>query len=370
MNDRRMLIAATLFALLVSPLHAYNWLTLAMAGAHSYPDISQHEFDTICQSFGLNPVQTTICQQHPFAMPSVGKGARDSVDECRAQFRYERWNCTERFMIPSNTTKFAGLLDRTLNAGNRETAFISAITSAGIVHAVTKGCSTGNLTECGCDNRYTNGQMRGPNNEKWSWGGCSDNVDYGIKFAKQFLDRFEKDQFHAAKQVNHLMNLHNNMVGRESIVKLMRRQCRCHGVSGSCEFKTCWQQMPKFNEIGEVLKQRYNHFAVQVAKRAKKRLRRKERSERKVPLRENEIVFINRSPNYCERNDSLGILGTQGRECNQTSLQSDSCDLLCCGRGYNTREEVRSFRCGCKFVWCCYVKCRTCEETVQVHTCK
>lgn len=44
--------------------------------------------------------------------------------------------------------------------GNRETAFISAVASAGIVHAITKGCSTGNLTECGCDSqpagqRYT-----------------------------------------------------------------------------------------------------------------------------------------------------------------------------------------------------------------------
>lgn len=44
--------------------------------------------------------------------------------------------------------------------GNRETAFISAVASAGIVHAITKGCSAGNLTECGCDSqpggqRYT-----------------------------------------------------------------------------------------------------------------------------------------------------------------------------------------------------------------------
>ena len=45
---------------------------------------------------------------------------------------------------------------------------------------------------------------------------------------------------------------------------------------------------------------------IKVAKRAKKRLRRKERSERKKPLRGNEIAYLNKSPNYCEKNDSEG----------------------------------------------------------------
>lgn len=86
----------------------------------------------------------------------------------------------------------------------------------------------------------------------------------------------------------------------------MRKHCRCHGVSGSCELQTCWLQMPKLSEVSEMLKQRYNHFAVQVSKRAKKRLRRKEKSERRIPLRGNEMAYIHRSPSYCERNDATG----------------------------------------------------------------
>lgn len=27
-------------------------------------------------------------------------------------------------------------------------------------------------------------------------------------------------------------------------------------------------------------------------------------------------------------------------------------------------------KCHCKFVWCCYVKCKTCEKELYVHTCK
>ncbi|WKY03875.1 hypothetical protein Q1695_005102 [Nippostrongylus brasiliensis] len=67
---------------------------------------------------------------------------------------------------------------------------------------------------------------------------------------------------------------------------------------------------------------------------------------------------------------AAGILGTSGRECKHSSYNSDSCDLLCCGRGYNTRLERRMTQCHCKFVWCCQVNCKECIEDVQVHTCK
>lgn len=49
------------------------------------------------------------------------------------------------------------------------------------------------------------------------------------------------------------------------VSSLMRMQCRCHGVSGSCEVKTCWRTMPSFNEIGDTLKHKYRQ-AVQVGR--------------------------------------------------------------------------------------------------------
>ncbi|KAH7691234.1 EGL-20 protein, partial [Aphelenchoides avenae] len=216
-------------------------------------------------------------------------------------------------------------------SGNRETAFVTATTSAGIVHAITKACSVGNLTECSCSrepairqrfigddwahsedntirspaNYITHTPGRVPPSKAFSWGGCSDDTSFAITFARRFLDTHEHELFKATGDVLHLMNAHNNFVGREAITQNMRRRCRCHGVSGSCEFQTCWLEMPKFSEVGEMLKQRYNYFAVQVAKKSKKRLRRKDRTERKIPLRGNEMAYINKSPNYCERNDTL-----------------------------------------------------------------
>jgi hypothetical protein len=45
----------------------------------------------------------------------------------------------------------------------------------------------------------------------------------------------------------------------------MLLKCRCHGISGSCELKTCWRSLPPFAEIGKYLKEKYDKSAVQVA---------------------------------------------------------------------------------------------------------
>ena len=43
-----------------------------------------------------------------------------------------------------------------------------AVTSAGVVHAVTQACSSGNLTECTCD--LSSEGRSTP--QGWKWGGC------------------------------------------------------------------------------------------------------------------------------------------------------------------------------------------------------
>lgn len=43
----------------------------------------------------------------------------------------------------------------------------------------------------------------------WLWGGCSDNVDFGERISKQYVDAFETGQDARAA-----VNLHNNAAGR------------------------------------------------------------------------------------------------------------------------------------------------------------
>ena len=155
----------------------------------------------------------------------------------------------------------------------------------------------------------------------------------------------------------------------QAIADQMTLQCRCHGVSGSCAVKTCWKNMPSFRQVGDILKEKYE-TAVEVAPRSRRKLRRRSKRDRKLSIGDDELVHISPSPNYCRRDASFGLPGTRGRECKKESSGADSCDLLCCGRGYNTEVVRYVERCHCKFIWCCYVKCKTCETMLDRHTCK
>lgn len=93
---------------------------------------------------------------------------------------------------------------RSAPAGCRETAFIFAITSAGVTHSVARSCSEGSIESCTCDYR-----RRGPGGPDWHWGGCSDNIDFGRLFGREFVDSSEK-----GRDLRFLMNLHNNEAGR------------------------------------------------------------------------------------------------------------------------------------------------------------
>uniref|UniRef100_A0A8C5JI24 Protein Wnt n=1 Tax=Junco hyemalis TaxID=40217 RepID=A0A8C5JI24_JUNHY len=296
-------------------------------------------------------------------MPAVREGARLGLQECRSQFRHERWDCRSPPAARRGTAGTAGT-GQQLSSGTKETAFVSAVTAAGLVHSVTRSCSAGNVTECSCDVTLRHG---GSASEGWHWGGCSDDIHYGMAFSRTFLDAPLRNATGRSGLV--AMDLHNNEAGRQAVAKLMSVDCRCHGVSGSCAVKTCWKTMSSFEKIGRFLKEKYEN-SIQISDRLKKKLRRKERSQRKIPIGKEDLLYVNKSPNYCVEDQKLGIPGTQGRECNRTSQGPEGCNLLCCGRGYNTHVVRHVERCECKFVWCCYVRCRRCETMTDVHTCK
>lgn len=37
----------------------------------------------------------------------------------------------------------------------------------------------------------------------------------------------------------------------------MQVKCKCHGMSGSCELKTCWRAVPDLEMVGQALKEKF-----------------------------------------------------------------------------------------------------------------
>lgn len=82
-----------------------------------------------------------------------------------------------------------------------------------------------------------------------------------------------------------------------------------------------------------------------------------------------DLVYFEDSPSFCDNDKLIGNEGTTGRECNDTSIGVDGCDIMCCGRGYKSESYTVKERCSCTFHWCCNVKCETCTRTRLQHTC-
>ena len=88
----------------------------------------------------------------------------------------------------------------------RETAFIHAISAAAITHKITHQCRQGNIPGCPCAEVKKQRKVT----DDWTWGGCSDNIRYGEKETRRFIDRLEN-----GIDARTAFNLHNNEVGRK-----------------------------------------------------------------------------------------------------------------------------------------------------------
>lgn len=40
-------------------------------------------------------------------------------------------------------------------------------------------------------------------------------------------------------------------------MSLLERECKCHGVSGSCSLRTCWKRLTPFRRVGDALMRKY-----------------------------------------------------------------------------------------------------------------
>ena len=287
---------------------------------------------------------------------SVTSGAELAMQECARQFKTEVWNCP--------VTAFDIDKDRVEN--NKETAFINAVTSAGVTHTISRNCSQGGLAQCGCQALYgSSGEAA------WAWGGCSDNLVFGERVSRQFLD---VDR--ATRQQASLATLHNNQAGRVAVRKTMRTLCKCHGVSGSCATQTCWRQLPEFRDTAKYLKKQYkralrvdyngggldsrdnllSNRIDRVPRYQRDRRAMREQLKKKQKVKARKLVFLQSSPDYCRMNATRGYKGVMGRTCETDPANPDSrgqvrkCTKLCRDCGMYVKKKVVDVvtSCNCK----------------------
>ncbi|RZC41025.1 Wnt-11b-1-like, partial [Asbolus verrucosus] len=316
--------------------------------------------------YGFAKLQAKLCRSSMEAMPHVQKAASLAAETCQRVFQDRRWNCSSIITAPYLTPD--------LTRATREQAYAYAISSAALTYTMARACASGTLYHCTCASKPEE-----PPNSNFQWGGCGDNIRWGVYFAKRFIDNVEKmnvnktrkrkrNDDHDEEKKNRIprqdvavVNLHNNRVGRRIIKESLQTQCKCHGVSGSCNIKTCWKGLPPMIEIGQRLLRQYTN-AMEVSRSYVEGGLGSKRTA-------NQLVFLSKSPDYCTKDEKLGSFGTVGRRCNVTTNGPNSCRQLCCGRGYRTLVEEKIERCQCKYYNCCYVKCNICRTMTQIYEC-
>ncbi|XP_076461417.1 protein Wnt-9a-like [Babylonia areolata] len=311
----------------------------------------------LCKLLKLHRRQDRMCRRGRGVPETLIKATRLSVLECQHQFKYERWNCS-----------LGQYRQKILQKGSKETSFLYAISSAGLVHEIARSCSQGRLDRCTCNESPNPAESK----KTFLWGGCGDNIRFGLQFTRRFLKKAHK----SGKDIRAKVDQHNSRVGIKVVKSQVNTTCKCHGVSGSCTVKTCWLQLAPFHTIGNILKRRYEQ-SEQAYSRANKATgktqlckRQTGWSESGVPvsnftrLRRGELAHVEESPSFCRR--SRYSPGTRGRVCSKDS----SCESICCGRGYNVQHRRVKRACHCEVIWCCKVKCKECWVQEEIYMCK
>ncbi|XP_076822536.1 protein Wnt-6-like isoform X1 [Clavelina lepadiformis] len=362
----------------------------------------------------IGGTQAETCDNHQPVIAQIEEGIELGMEQCQDDFRRDRWNCTQL-----KRSYFASLLKQDV----RETAYVQAITAAAVTYQITAACARGDIEGCGCTNAAelkndllvmeakkhnvsVSNETLQRAVDQFNWGGCHDNVDYGYQKSRDFLNTTGTEISTKRNGIDAAVTYHNQEAGRLAIKKYQKRRCKCHGLCGSCTMWTCWDRMPRFQEVGRRLRQRYGYAirvresndgqslepvkryekrmmkrrplirrARSVKKRRKKKRKRSRNPTSRKPLgvRRNQyrrlrrelkigpedLIFVQNSPNFCNRSKKQGSLGTQGRICDPSKRRGiGSCNYMCCGR--RLRREVVTEKCNCKLQKSLNLVCQEC----------
>ncbi|XP_028397862.1 protein Wnt-7b-like isoform X2 [Dendronephthya gigantea] len=319
--------------------------------------------EMVCKVFDdFTPEQTNFCMKYPRVTAEIVNGIQTGLRECERQFAGHRWNCT------SSYREFTSFGQKRAVQGTQEAAFLNAIVSAAVAHSVTSACAKNNITGCVC----AESKRRRTTQEIWDSAGCTNNIAHGIDVSKRFLD----GPSGLIRNKYELQVKHNREAGRQAVLRSVGQRCNCHGASGSCSSKTCWETLSsKFERVGRLLKNKYKDvirvepaYILSQEGNVPKTLILPDTRFVKPPI--DKLVYLDRSPTYCDPIKDKGVAGTRGRVCDETSNESHGCGELCCGRGHNTIVFIAKKQCKCRFHWCCEVKCQTCKTRQEQTVCK
>ena len=199
---------------LAAPVFGFSWIGIVNKGTN----------EVICDSSSLSGVQKRICRRNSEFEPALVSAAKASVTSCQSVMDSKSaWKCAgvERLPFVSSQLKHA----------TAESAYLHGLTSGQLMTSLFKLCHSGILAkEC--------------------------KIEEVTRFVTEFTNSNSLSRRRSPKSIGQV-DAHNTKVGRIIAHASQRSVCKCHGASGSCSTKTCWQTAPLVEAVGQMAKQKY-----------------------------------------------------------------------------------------------------------------
>uniref|UniRef100_A0A915BGK9 Protein Wnt n=1 Tax=Parascaris univalens TaxID=6257 RepID=A0A915BGK9_PARUN len=242
------------------------------------------------KAHGLVGYQARMCRRISELMPVIIRASQSTVSTCQKIFADRRWNCSSILLAPH--------LKPDLTKGTKEQAYVYALSSAAVTHHVAKACVSGDLPYCPC-------------------GLNSPTVSADATYKESLIDdlTFINTDFVETPSIVGLpprakMNQHNNDVGRQVTQESLYRKCKCHGVSSSCNVRTCWNTLPDIVDVALRLRERYAEAAEMSELLAESGYG---NNAMHGEMSKQHLVYLRKSPDYCVEDKRTGSFGTKMR---------------------------------------------------------
>jgi hypothetical protein len=295
-----------IFYILITSALSLSWLSIGI-----------QQTENACESSALGPVQRRICQKNSKFNHALSHAAQNTVNSCKQYMASERWGCKSVNTLPH--------LKRELKESTPESAFLHSLSAAQLISSLNRLCQTGTIGKCD-----------------------SEKIE---QFATEFTDIVPLRKHR--KQIG-TIEIHNLKIGRKVASESRNKICKCHGQSGSCTQKTCWETAPDSNSISAKLAKKYETAAkIQMTNSV-------------IPeqisqfIARDRLLYTQPKQDFCHE--------TKGRECDPFSTSKGSCEKLCCGRGLIHKEKIVLEK-DCKFIWPAQMECTPKLVTIEKYLC-
>ena len=266
---------------------------------------------SICESTSLSHIQKRLCARNSKYAPGIQRAATQTISKCKSGMSGEKWGCQGIEKLPK--------MSKTISSSTAESAYLHSLASGQLIGQLYRLCASGAIGEC-----------------------ISNEIE---EFTNQFTSVISLVKNIGKKSLVDI-ELHNNKVGREMAWGARNKICKCHGQSGSCSVKTCYETSPRSEDISKIALEKYEKSVrVELA-----------HENAAVPtqlknIAKNRLLYIDARDDFCS-NES-----TKGRTCQLDNiLESSHCDKLCCGRG-GIRSEKMVLENECVFTWPDKIRC-------------